>query len=305
MSVDLSAGAFADVLRGRVGEGRPPHLRSTSLPGHLARLAGSSAAALAFADRRTTRELVEDVEVADPSAEEPLYVRVAADLDRVAGRLPADSAYGRDDLHQEGAVKLLTDARSGAISARFGGEVGPYLGRDVRRFLLDLVDTHRVGSPSIPGRRKRQMREALTATLNRDSEYDVLAAVTYAQNRFGWSLRYFWEIHAAMFAVPVPWHAEEPGEVSLHEVTEDRAAAEALTRVTVREDVTRLRGAADLTRPERDVLAAVTGEDGPVRTQAEAAADLGISPRHVRRLYSSALRKLSAAAAELGIDHTH
>lgn len=292
------AGAFADTLRARLNSGRATHAVSTALAGHLQRLAVSAAAAEAERDRRSTVELVEDVEVGDPTAETPLYVRSAVVLDRVAGRCGTDGGISREDLHQEAAEALIVDARSGFISEHFGGVVSAYANVSLRRRLTEMVLSQRPGAPAIPGRNRRKMREALTATTNAAGDYDMIAAVQYVRERFEWSLSTFWSVYAGMYAPVSQWHmASGPSSTMTYaETTPDPVAADALAAVETADEVRRMRNAAMLTRLESDVLDATYGFDGHLHTDDETGERLGITPRHVRRVRVSAVAKLREAA---------
>ncbi|MFE0020503.1 RNA polymerase sigma factor [Amycolatopsis sp. NPDC059021] len=294
--------ALVKTLRAQLDAGKPARAQGAALPAHLKRLAASTVAAQAHEDPRTSGALVAAAAAGDRSAELPLYVRVAADLERTAARLAGNAALDREDLHQEGALRLIEDIRSGLVSDKFGGNVGPYIGRAVRRSLVDLADSQRPGRPVIPGRERRRLREALTATLTEDGEYNVLAAVMYAQSRFDWTLRTFWAVHGSMFGGSVQW-TEPTGTASLTyaDTTPDADATDALARVEDAEDVRRMLDHADLNDREREVIEAVHGFTGPAVTNDQAAELLGLSTRHVKRLRSAALAKLSAAAAALGL----
>ncbi|MFD8496226.1 RNA polymerase sigma factor [Amycolatopsis sp. NPDC059657] len=291
-------------LRKQIDAGKSVQAQGAALSGHIARLASNTVAGEAHADPRTTPELLAGVTKGDHSAELPLYVRVATDLERTAARIAGDSALSREDLHQEGAVRLLEDARSGLIGERFGGNVGPYIGRAVSRHLVDLVDSQRPGRPKVPGRERRKLREALNATAHEGGTYNTIAAVQYARSHFGWSLAAFWAVHGSAFGTPVQWDdAATTAGLTYADMTADPTATDELDRVEDREDVRRLLERANLTDREREVIDAVCGFTGSASTNEEAAELLGVSVRHVRRLRSSALEKLGMAADEIGITH--
>ncbi|WP_410576652.1 sigma factor-like helix-turn-helix DNA-binding protein [Amycolatopsis sp. lyj-108] len=285
---------------------KPIQAQGAALPGHIARLALSGLAGEAHEDFRETPDLVADIAQGDRAAELPLYVRVATDLERTAARVAGDAALSREDLHQEGALRLIEDVRAGLVSERFGGAIGPYIGRSLRRHLVDLVDSQRPGRPPIPGRERRRLREALNATVNDDGTYSTLAAVQYARNHFGWSLAHFWAVHGSAFGAPVQWNdASNSGGLSFAETTADPAAAEALARVEDRDDVHRTIEHAELTMREHDVIEAIFGFRGLAATTEETAELLGMSSRHVKRLRASALAKLTRAADAIGVTREH
>ncbi|MEV6908064.1 sigma-70 family RNA polymerase sigma factor [Amycolatopsis sp. NPDC051071] len=285
--------------------GKAVQAQGAALPGHIARLATSGLAEEAHEDTRTAPDLVADIAQGDRAAELPLYVRVATDLERTAARVAGDAALSREDLHQEGALRLIVDVRAGLVSASFGGAIGPYIGRSLRRHLVDLVDSQRPGRPPIPGRERRRLREALNATANEDETYNTLAAVQYARTRFGWSLAHFWAVHGSAFGAPVQWNDAASSGLSFAETTADPAAAEALARVEDRDDVRRTIEHAELTLRERDVIEAVFGFRGLAATTEETAELLGMSTRHVKRLRASALAKLTRAADAIGVTREH
>lgn len=301
MSLDRpNQGAFADTLRHGLGGGKPDHLRATALPGHLQRLANSGVASIAHADTRTTAELVKDVAAGDRSAETPLYVRVAPDLDRAAARVPGDSVMSREDLHQEGAERLIRDTRAGIVTEKFGGNVGAFLGGAVRTDLMQMALANRPGAPAIAPQQRRNLRAALVATADDDGNYDVSAAAMHAVQKYGWTLRLFWAVHASMFAETERWDAPLADGLTVAEVTADETGGDALARVEDRDTARRIREAARLTAEEADVLDAVTGVDGHVHTTAEAAERLGMPPRTVERRKASAVAKLREAADLIG-----
>ncbi|MGW4829512.1 sigma factor-like helix-turn-helix DNA-binding protein [Amycolatopsis japonica] len=285
--------------------GKPVQAQGAALPGHIARLATSGLAGEAHEDTRTTPDLVADITQGDRAAELPLYVRVATDLERTAARVAGDAALSREDLHQEGALRLIEDVRAGLVSDSFGGAIGPYIGRSLRRHLVDLVDSQRPGRPPIPGRERRRLREALNATTNEDETYNTLAAVHYARTRFGWSLAHFWAVHGSAFGAPVQWNDATGSGLSFAETTADPAAAEALARVEDRDDVHRTIEHAELTLREHDVIEAIFGFRGLAATTEETAELLGMSTRHVKRLRASALAKLTRAADTIGVTREH
>ncbi|WP_158633060.1 sigma factor-like helix-turn-helix DNA-binding protein [Amycolatopsis sp. WAC 01376] len=286
--------------------GKAVQAQGAALPGHIARLATSGLAEEAHEDTRGTPDLVADIAQGDRTAELPLYVRVATDLERTAARVAGDAALSREDLHQEGALRLIEDVRAGLVGDRFGGAIGPYIGRSLRRHLVDLVDSQRPGRPPIPGRERRRLREALNATANADASYNTLKAVQYARNHFGWSLAHFWAVHGSAFGAPVQWNdASSSGGLSFAETTADPAAAEALARVEDRDDVQRTIERAELTLREHDVIEAIFGFHGLAATTEETAELLGMSTRHVKRLRASALAKLTQAADDIGVTREH
>ncbi|MFF0144650.1 RNA polymerase sigma factor (sigma-70 family) [Amycolatopsis sulphurea] len=295
-------GALATTFREQMDANRPVQAQGAALPGHLARLASNVLAGNAHADHRDTPDLVSAAAGGDRAAELPLYVRAAADLERTAARATGDSALGREDLHQEAAIRLIQDSRSGMISEKFGGKVGPYIGRAIRRHLVDLVDSQRPGRPPIPGRERRRLREALNATMTTAYTYDTVAAVQYARAQFGWTLRHFWTVHGSVFGTPVQWgDAATGGGLTFAETTADPAAADEFDRAEHRVTVRRLIDRADLTARENDIINAVYGFTGTAATTEEAAALLGMSSRHVKRLRASALTKLMHAASDIGL----
>lgn len=295
-------GALITTLREQIDAGRPEYRRGAALPGHIARLANNGLAGEAHADPRETSELVTVVAAGDRTAELPLYVRVATDLERTAARIAGGGVLSREDLHQEGAAQLLTDIRSGMVTEKFGGNIGPYIGRSLRRQLIDKVEGQRPGRPPIPGRERRRLREALSATLNEGETYNILGAVQYARERFGWGLAHFWAVHGSAFGTPVQWSdPTTPDGPTYAETTADPEAADALGRVEDRDDVRRIFDQADLTPREREVIDAVHGFRGAAATNEETAELLGMSARHVKRLRASALAKLTEAAADIGV----
>lgn len=295
-------GALVATLRDQLDAGKPEQAQGAALPGHIARLATNTLAGEAHADPRATEELVTEVAAGGRAAELPLYVRVATDLERTAAGVASDGALSREDLHQEGALQLIEDARSGMVTEKFGGNVGPYIGRSLRRHLINMVDSQRPGRPPIPGRERRRLREALNATLNESGSYNMLGAVQYARAHFGWGLAHFWAVHGSAFGAPVQWNdPAKAGGLTFAETTPDHTAADALEQVEDRDDVRRIFDGADLMPRERDVINAVHGFTGPAATNEETAELLGMSVRHVRRLRASALTKLTNAAAGIGV----
>ncbi|WP_410591116.1 sigma factor-like helix-turn-helix DNA-binding protein [Amycolatopsis sp. lyj-23] len=282
--------------------GKPVQAQGAALPGHIARLANNALAGEANADPRTTPDLAHAAAAGDRGAELPLYVRVATDLERTAGRVAGDAALSREDLHQEGALRLIEDIRTGMVTERFGGAVGPYIGRALRRYLVDLVDSQRPGRPPIPGRERRRLREALNATMNADDTYNTLAAVQYARNHFAWTLGHFWAVHGSAFGAPVQWgDSATSAGLTFAETTADPAATDAFDRVDDRITAHSIIEHAELTMREHDVISAIFGLHGLAATTEETAELLGMSTRHVKRLRASALVKLGRAAAGLGL----
>lgn len=304
MTVDPPS-TFAITLRAQLEEGRPDAARGAVLPAHLRRLVTNTTAISAHADSRDVVTLVVDIGNGDRTAETPLYVRAAPELERVAARAGGDSALSREDLHQEAAVKLIEDARSGMLADKFGGSIGPYVGRSVRRHLMDLVDSQRPGQPTVPGRERRRLREALNATLTELGDYDIFGAVQYALGKFEWSLQMFWTVHSSMFARAVRWEdsATDTG-LTYAETIADPVAGQRFARVETRQDARRIVNQAGLTARERDVINAVWGFTGPACTAEQAAELLGMSARHVKRIKASALEKLAHTATGLNVHRT-
>jgi len=239
-------------------------------------------------DPRTTSELLRDIEAGDRSAEAPLYVRAVSDLDRMAAIAVGSSAMDRDDLHQEGAYRLIVDARSGKIRESFGGQLGPYVGRAVLGHLRNIASTQAPGRPTDPTRLTQKMRQALRATADEFGEYDLVAAAVYARGHFQWDLSTFWEVYRVMFA----------GTEDLYEVAETHSSDEAATdldRVETVETVRAIMTSGILAPREREVIATVFGLDGPALEESDAATVLGISRQAVNRTKNSALAKLAIA----------
>jgi hypothetical protein len=293
-------GAFADTLRHQHGAGKADHLRATALPGILQRLSNNPLASAAHADRRTTEELVKDVAAGDRCAETPLYVRVAADLDRSAARVPGDSVMSREDMHQEGAERLIRDTRAGIVTEKFGGNVGAFIGSAVRTDLMQLALALRPGAPAIAPQQRRNLRAVLISTADEHGNYNVSAAAMLAVSKYGWTLRLFWAVYSSMFASSDRWDTEDGSGLTVAETTADETGADAMARVEDRDTARRIRETARLTAEESDVIDAVTGVDGHVHTTAETAERLGLPPRTVERRKASAVAKLREAADLIG-----
>ncbi|MEU5693885.1 hypothetical protein [Actinosynnema sp. NPDC020468] len=263
----------------------------------LRTLVANTTAAALYEDPRTVDELLFDASADDRSAEAALYVRFAADLDRVAARAVGSSAMDQDDLHQEGAIRLIADARSCKIGADFGGNVAAYLRRAVFTHLLNIASTQSSGKPTDPTRLTQKLRQALRATSRPDGEYDLIAAAAYARTKHGWSLATFWEVHNTMFAGAVDlyqWNGHD--RRNLADTIGDPAAEDPLARIEVVQTVRALLASDVLARREREVVCAVFGLDGPALSDTEAAIVLGISRQSVNKSKRVALSKLASLA---------
>ncbi|MGW0523030.1 RNA polymerase sigma factor [Crossiella sp. NPDC003009] len=274
-----------------------------ALPRLLRRLATSSTAAAEYADPRGTPELVAAVADGDRAAETALYLRAAPELDRIAAGSVGSSALDRDDLHQEGAERLLTDARSGKIRHDFGGHLGPYLGRVVRGHLVNVAGTQVWGKPSDPGRLTQKLRQSLRATMSPDGEYDMVAAAAHAREHHSWTLTTFWQVRDLMLGTPEALHAAAAGGVSLAETVADTASAVALARVETVDQVRALREVARLSPREREVVDALYGWSGPQLSAGDTATVLGISRQAVSKAHLGALAKLRAHTESIGGQH--
>ncbi|MCP3800216.1 hypothetical protein NLX83_13200 [Allokutzneria sp. A3M-2-11 16] len=271
----------------------------TALPRLLARLARSTAAAERYADARTNRELLDAVVDGDRAAETALYVRMAGKLDSVATKAAGGSAMDREDLHQEGAERLITDARNGKIRDAFGGEIGPYLGRAVLGHLRNVASTQSPGKPSDPGRFAQKLRQALTKTADEHGEYDITAAAIFAREHFGWTLATFWEIHDRMRSAPVEHRIPTQSGYTVAESMPDRSAEDALARVEAIETARVLRSAGHLSAREREVIDLLCGFGGPVLSEKDTARVLGMTQQAVNKIKRKAfatLRAISDAA---------
>lgn len=257
-------------------------------------LANNTSAAVAWADPRSVAELLEDAADGDRSAEGPLYVRSAAELDKVAARAVGSSAFDRDDMHQEGAFRFITDARNGKIRADFGGNIGAYLHKAVFAHLLNIACTQSPGKPTDPTRLTQKLRQALRHTADADGEYDLIGAAAYARDRFGWTLATFWDVHRTMFAGTEDLYVPDGDGRTLAEALADPSAEDALERVEVIETVRAMLAANILARREREVINLLFGMDGPALSEDEAAVLLGVTRQSINKTKLRALAKLGA-----------
>jgi len=274
--------------------GKQAAFRGAALREMLGALARNTCAAAAWADPRDVTELVAAVANGDRTAEGPLYVRAAADLDRVAGRAVGSSAMDRDDLHQEGAVRLITDARSGKIADDFGCNLGAYIGKAVFAHCLNVACTQAPGKPTDPTRLTQKLRQALRVTADADGEYDLIAAATFARERHGWTLATFWDVHKIMFSATDDLYSVDREGYPLADTLGDSAAVDAFERVEVIETVRALLKAGELAPREREVIDLLFGVDGPMLAEDEAARVLGVTRQSVNKSKRTALAKLGA-----------
>lgn len=287
---------LSETIRSGLDAGKPSAYQAAALPKMLKALSVNTAAARAFEDPRTTDVLLKDVAAGDRSAEAPLYVRVAAELDRMAASAVGSSAFDREDLHQEGALRLIEDARSGKIVNDFRGKLGPYLGKAVLGHLRNIASTQSAGKPTDPGRLTQKLREALRKTADEDANYDLIAAATYARTKFAWTLATFWDVHRMMFSSADDLHREPVAGYSLAETMVDPAADDALARVEDIETVRALLTSKHLSTRDREVVDLVFGFNGPMLSESEAGKVLGISQQAVSKAKARALDVLRAVA---------
>ncbi|MBM7770880.1 RNA polymerase sigma factor (sigma-70 family) [Actinokineospora baliensis] len=257
-------------------------------------MSGNGVAVHAFADARETNALVAAVERGERAAETALYLRVAGELDRVAAGAVGSSAFDREDLHQEGAERLIRDARAGVIRNGDGGTVGTYIGRVIARHLLNVASTQRPGRPTDTGRMAQKLREALRNTADSDGEYDVMAAVTYAQQRFAWRLETFWAVHRSMFAPTETWESAAGDRHSLADTMSDPGGPDDLARVEIIATARALLESTHLSRREREVLGCLFGFSGPALSEVETGRVLGIAQSTVSKTKTKALQTLRA-----------
>ncbi|MGO1050764.1 RNA polymerase sigma factor [Crossiella sp. CA198] len=276
-------------IRAGLDAAKPPEHRGAALPRMLRSLATSSTAATDYADPRSTPELLAAVAEGDRAAESALYLRAAPELDKIASASVGSSALDREDLHQEGAERLLADARSGKIRNQFGGHLGPYLGLAIRGHMVNVAGTQVCGKPSDPGRLTQKLRQSLRATATVDGEYDMVAAAAHAREHHGWALDTFWAVRDVMFGQYEP--------LSAAEMVADDAVADRLARVGVITEVRALRAAARLSPREREVIDALYGEE---QSTVSAATTLGVSRQAVSKSHLSALGKMRKHAIVKG-----
>ncbi|MEO6089260.1 MAG: hypothetical protein ABIQ18_39725 [Umezawaea sp.] len=283
-------------IRNGLDHGTPHAYRGAALPQMLQALSRNTFAAHVFADPRSTPDLLNAVTLGDKDAEAPLYVRCAAELDRMAATAVGSSALDREDLHQEGALRLITDARSGKITNDFAGNLGPYLGRAVLGHMRNIASTQSPGKPNDPGRLTQKLRQALRATSDADGNYDLIGAATYARTHFAWTLETFWDVHAVMFAVADDLYSRNGGGYTLGETLGDTDATDALNRIENIETARALMASPVLAPREREVLGVLMGFDGPALSEGEAGKILGVSQQAIWRIKRVALGKLAAIA---------
>jgi RNA polymerase sigma factor (sigma-70 family) len=283
-------------IREGLDAGKPTEYRAAALPKLLKTLSNNTVAEHAFEDPRPTDVLLKDAAAGDRAAEAPLYVRLASELDRMAAIAVGSSAFEREDLHQEGALRLIEDARSGKILADFRGKLGPYLGKAILGHLRNVASTQSPGKPTDPGRLTQKLREALRSTADEHGEYDFVGAATYARKNFSWGLSTFWDVHRMMFSAADDLHKEPAAGYSLTETIGDPTAEDALARVEDTETARALRASAHLSPRDREVVDLMFGFDGPALSESEAGKVLGISQQAVSKAKARALDVLRAVA---------
>jgi RNA polymerase sigma factor (sigma-70 family) len=285
---------LSDDIRYAINANRSIAAGATALPKMLKLLVNNTAATAAHDQPRPTADLVRAVSKGDHSAEEELYVRAAPELEVMAAKAARGSAHDVEDLHQEGAERLITDARAGKISERFGGELGPYLGRAVLAHLRNVASTQQIGRPTDPGRLAQKLREALRKTADKDGQYNLVAAAEYAHENFAWRLNTFLAVHRMMFAGADDLHQESPDGYALAETLADPSAQDTLTRVEAIESARALRNSGALTAREREVIDCLYGFNGPALSEAEAGKVLGVSQQAISKTKTKALAALRA-----------
>ncbi len=193
--------------------------------------------------------------------------------------------HAPDELFQEGVVGLLEaiqrfDARRGRFST--------YAVPRIKMRAWDAAVTAH-GALGIPPRRARQWRQAraavadLTIRLAREPRVDEVAEATGEAVEVVRSL--------LVFGPPVVLSPGSPGWDVVGPAEPPAGASDEVDRMAVRRLLRRLEDG------DREVVARLFGLDGPVRSHAEVARELGCSESTVRRRERVALGILRAGAA--------